>query len=253
MLVADPRPRQDAMTDQQPTRFENYPPETPTSPFTGADPSPTPPPVLHAPPVPAERPQRTHTRRNVLVGMLAVLIGGPAVAALGARAVSPAPVETGEAELPIDDDEDSPDDAPYDFTVGGYTAEVPRGWELADGADGGVAVLRRDANQVTVLSWSPGSGSPWPADDITEAVNRAATGFKGGLGKPINQSTVTRAMATLSAKGTFHGEKARQFAELWLDDNDTYLLIITVLTAAEGSAIARQATDVAWGLTSGLR
>jgi hypothetical protein len=252
MLVADPRPRQDAMTDQQPTRFENYPPET-SPPFVGADPAPTPPPALYTPPVPAEQPRPTHSRRGVVVGLIALAIGGPVVVRAAWAGFGNPGEPDGETETWTADPSEEPIDEPTEFTAGDYSGPIPRGWELADGADGSMAVLRRGANQVTLLSWSPASERPWPADDITEAVNRAATGFKGTLGTPVNESTGTRAMATLSAKGTFLGERAREFAELWLDDNDAYLLIVTVLTAEEGSAIAREATDIAWNLTSELR
>lgn len=237
------------MTDQQPTRFENYPPET-SAPFAGADPAPTPPPAPYAPPVPAPQPPRTHTRRNVIVGLIALVVGGPTVARIGWDAFGSSGTPEDGASTWASDPDEEPIDEPTEFTAGDYSGPIPSGWELADGS---AAVLVRGANQITVLSWSPGSDNPWPVDDITEAVQRAATGFKGTLGKPVNESTGTRAMATLSAKGTFLGERAREFAELWLDDNDAYLLIVTVLTAEEGSAIARQATDVAWNLTTGLR
>jgi hypothetical protein len=234
------------MTDRHPTRFENYPPETPV-PFAGADPAPATPTVLSAPPLP-EEPARAQSRRAVVRGLLTLVIAVPVVGALGLRAFSPSDTsdsgtETGAAE-PMDD--------PSAFTVGDYGGPVPRGWELVDDGSGD-AVLVNGANRVTVQSWPPDSGDAWPADDITGAVNRAGTGFKGTLGKPVNESTGTRTLATLSGKGTFQGLPAREFAELWLDDNDTYLLIITVLTAEEGSATARQATDIAWNLTSGLR
>jgi hypothetical protein len=248
------------MTDQQPTRFENYPPET-SAPFAGADPAPTaPPPVRYAPPPPVVQPPRTHSRRNLITGVIALAIGGPVIAAIGASAFErtdeePSDTLTMDAEPPIDedDDEEEPIDEPTDFTAGDYSGSIPSGWRLADDDDDSGAVLTKGANQVTVVAWAPASDNLWPLDDITEAVHRASTGFKGTLGKPVNESTGTRAQATLSGKGTFQGKPAREFAELWLDDNDSYLLIVTVLTAEEGSAIARQATDIAWNLTSGLR
>ncbi|MBN9104316.1 MAG: hypothetical protein J0I14_04880 [Propionibacteriaceae bacterium] len=249
------------MTDQQPTRFENYPPDTSAAPFAGADPVPPSPPAVspsppavYSSPVPAAPPP-THTRRNVIVGLIALAIGGPVVAQAGWAGFGDSDAPDDETETwPSDpEEEEEPVDEPTEFSAGEYNGPIPTGWELADGSDGSMAVLRRGANQVTVLSWSPESERPWPADDITEAVTRAATGFKGTLGKPVNGSTGTRTMATLSAKGTFLGERAREFAELWLDDNEAYLLLVTTLTADEGSVIAREATDIVWNLTSGLR
>jgi len=234
------------MTDQQPTRFENYPPET-SVPFAGADPAPTPPPVLYAPPLSGE-PARTHSRRGVIGGLVAVAIGVPLVGLGGWMTSSTSETPDAGAETWAED----PIEDPSTFTAGDYEGAIPSGWQLADDGDGS-AVLAKGANQVTVVNWTPASDHLWPLDDITEAVDRAATGFRGTLGKPVNESTGTRALATLSGKGTFQGKPAREFAELWLDDNDAYLLIVTVLTEDEGSATARQATDIAWNLTSGLR
>lgn len=240
------------MTEQQPTRFENYPPEPGSTPFGIADPTPaellppawTPPPVL---------PQRSHSRRGLIAGIIALAIGGPIALGIGLNASGNSDAQDGGTDTWTADPADEPIDEPTDFTAGDYGGPIPSGWELEDGADGSVAVLRRGANQVTVLSWSPSAERLWPVDDIVEAVQRAGTGFKGTLGEPVNESTGTRALATLSGRGTFLGERAREFAELWLDDSDSYLLIVTVLTAAEGSPTARQATDIAWNLTSGLR
>jgi hypothetical protein len=236
------------MTDQHPTRFENYPPPASADPLSPADPAPTTPPELYlSTPTPPAQP--AHSRRGVVFGLIALVVGGPVVAQVGWGAFGSSTSSTEDSETWGSE----PFDEPTEFTAGEYTGPIPTGWELTDDGGGDVAVLRNGTNQVTVQSWAPESERLWPPNDITEAVNRAATGFKGTLGKPVNESTGTRAMATLSGKGTFEGAPAREFAELWLDDSDTYLLIITLLTAEEGSPIARQATDIAWNLTSGLR
>ena len=235
------------MTDQHPTRFENYPPPASPDPFSPADPAPSTPVQLSFPaPTPPAEPR--HSRRGVVVGAIALVIGGPVVVSLGLTSSASSMTST---EEEADTTAPEPFDPPTEFTAGDYTGPIPRGWELEE--DGQAVVLRSGANQVTVQSWAPESERLWPPDDITEAVNRAATGFKGTLGKPVNESTGTRALATLGGKGTFQGAPAREFAELWLDDANSYLLIITLLTAEEGSPIARQATDIAWNLTSGLR
>lgn len=234
------------MTDQRPTRFENYPPPASVGPSAPSEPPSGTPPELHVA-APAPRAEPMHSRRGVAVGLIALVVGGPVVAQVGWRAFG-----SDTSEATTDTPPAEPLDEPSEFSAGDYGGPVPRGWELGE-EGGGVAVLRSGANQVTVQTWAPEADRLWPADDITEAVTRAATGFKGTLEKPVNQSTGTRAMATLTGKGTFQGAPAREFAELWLDDTNTYLLIVTVLTAEEGSATARQATDIAWNLTSGLR
>lgn len=241
------------MTEQPPTRFENYPPDAPATPYPGADPAPLPPPAVYVRSAPVSPPPRTHSRRGLIVGLLALTIGGPAVVTVALNASNPSPSETYEDGSPGYEDEvnEEETEAPTDFTVGDYTADVPSGWTLTS-SDDAKAVLTRDANQVTVMVFDPASEDPRPVDDIAKAVRTAATGFSGSVGKPVNESTGSRALATMSGKGRFNGEAARQFAELWLDDS-VYLLIVTVLTAAEGSAVARQAIGIGSALTSGLR
>lgn len=246
------------MTEQQPTRFENYPPET-SAPFAGADPAPTaPPPMRYAPPSPVVQPPRTQSRRSLISTVIGLAVGVPVIVAVGASAFErtdeePSGSWTMDAEPPIDEDEgDTPEEVSSDFTLGDYTAAVPVGWELTTD-DETRAVLTRDANQVTVMVFDAGSDDPGPVEDIAEAVRNADTGFRGSPGKPVDESTDVREIASMSAKGKFQGKSARQFAELWLDDSGSYLLIVTVLTAAEGSPIARQATSLGSTLTAGLR
>ncbi len=237
------------MTEQQPTRFENYPPEPGSTPFGIADPTPKEM-LASSPPRPPAEPQRTHSRRGLIGALMALAVSVPIAGAFGANAFSPYP---GDADAASDaEPEPEPASEATEFTVEGYTGSVPSGWELAANDDSR-AVLAKGANQVSVLTSSPASESPNPVDDIAKAVQKAETGFSGALGDPVNESNGSRALATISGKGTYKGKPAREFAELWLDDDGAYLLIVTVLTAAEGSPIARQATDIAWSLTSGLR
>lgn len=243
------------MTEQQPTRFENYPPETPAAPFVGADPTPPPPPVLPAPSRPVEQPPRTQSRRNLISSVIGLAIGVPIMIAVGLsgseRSDAPSDEWTMDAEPPFEEP-DAQGDAPADFTVGEYTVAVPTGWELTTDEDPKV-VLARDANQVTVMVLDPDSDGATPVDDIAEVLRSAETGFTGKPGKPVDESTDSRPVASMSGKGEFQGRAARQFAELWLDDDGSYLLIVTVLTAAEGSPIARQALGIGSSLTAGLR
>jgi hypothetical protein len=140
-------------------------------------------------------------------------------------------------EDPFDDSSDEPVDQ-SDFELGGTTFDVPEGWQL-DGATESRALLSNGRNQLLVVVYGAATGSA--AEELRDALSRSNTPYTGSTGK-VKTDTDGGDRATAKGSGKYEGKAARQLVDLFLDSGaESALFVRQILTAPEGSSIARQA------------
>ncbi|MFT4109946.1 hypothetical protein [Propionicimonas sp.] len=244
------------MSDQQPTRFENYPAgaQEQAGPADGQPPAGTGtayhitayhPPSVSAPPA------RGGTGRRTWLGLAVGVPVALGVTGWLGRATSqeddpsfgdPGDIESGETT------ESSDSTA---LVVGPWAADVPDGWDVT-ALSTDEAVSSHGANWVQARAFTADPGDR-PGDLIPALVRRRKASFEGGLSDPVESSSDGVRHATVWASGTVSGRKARLKAHLWIDRDAEALLVVRVLTAKAGSTTAEDAQGMVEQLAAEIR
>lgn len=225
------------MTSQNPTRFDNYPPEPDPKASGFEEPGDDLPSRAVLPP-----PPDSHVGRRVAIGLL---IGVP-VLSLGLAAISrtSSPSPSAEATAAADPTGDGAAGLEQ-VTVGGrYTVTVPDGWAYVGDGGGGFhfsnGVNRLSASGIAVPP------STRAVEELDLLARRHHEDFTGKINDPVDASTDHVQRAHLIGWGKFQGTSATLIAELWIDENGSGLLtkqLLTVSLASEISAQAQQMVD----------
>jgi hypothetical protein len=241
---------------QPPVRFENYPPEDGASPdrFGGEH---TPVIRPYVPDQPAPPPSSGGSSRRTLIGLV---IGIPVVGIIFSAMAAGStfriedgtgdgyPDGSGDPGYPYgpdgsgSGDEGDPASEDQEFSVGGYTATAPAGWNVHDDGSGTVEVTQ-GANRLTAISLDTAT-STLAVEEIARLAKRTSVGFSGKIGDPVDRSSADLQHATMDGSGKFNGKGARLMVELWIDDEGSGLLVSRVITAKVASAIAVQAQEM---------
>jgi len=241
------------VTSQDPTRFDNYPPEPDPRASGFEEPSDDLPRRAVLPP-----PPDSHVGRRVAIGLLigvpALSLGlvamnrtsSPSPSAEATAAADPVTTPAGSASTsPFPDDSPTPTESwtpsANRVNVGGHTATVPKGWTIFDNrAD--EAGLSNGSNRVVAYQFFATDRDK--AEDLIGPLTRTRLGaFKGKVHLDDHYVTIDEyRFATLGADGTVHGKKARMDSYLWIDPlyGDS-LLVVEILTAMSGSEAERGA------------
>ena len=227
------------MTPDEPRpTFEVYPPAVEG---TTSGPLPALTPRDPGPPEP-DGPVGTQRRAVLRIG-LGIVVGGVALTIVAQAAPAPTPDEdwdaqgTGYDEYPVID-------------IGGYTAQVPQGWEVR-ATSLAEAVVTNGANRLEAYAFNAAEGER--AADIVAALSARRQGdFSGRLGAVSDTFDGSVQRATVKASGTLSGRPARLVGQLWIDADGQALLVVRVLTAASGSGIEEEARSMTQDLSGGF-
>jgi len=224
------------VTSQDPTRFDNYPPEPDPRAADFEEPSDDLPRRAVLPP-----PPDSHVGRRVAIGLL---IGVPvlslSLAAIN-RTSSPSPsAEATAAADPTGQGPTGTGSGREQVAVGGhYTVTVPDGWTYVGDGGGGFHF----SNGVNRLSAS-GREVP-PSTRAVEELDLLARqhheDFTGKINDPADDSTDHVQRAHLIGSGKFQGISAMLIAELWIDEFGSGLLTKQLLTVSPSSDVAMAA------------
>jgi hypothetical protein len=180
--------------------------------------------------------------------MLAGVIGVGVVAVVGLGMLNRSTPWPSTPDVPADSttdpfDPSSDDEVDTDvLSFGGLDLDVPSGWTVM--ADGDTrALLAQGQNQLLMVKYDGLSQDA--GEELFIAIKRSRTDFQGKLTK-VKLSTgdgFDRAVTT--GTGTFEGRSARQVAEVLVSEDFSVLFIQQVLTAKDGSTIAKEAARLA--------
>ncbi len=214
------------MTSQQPTRFENYPPDPLESGGFG-EPSPD------APPNASGRGVMRRTLIGVGVGLPVLWLGSVTLGRMLHAQDPPSRPDDASSEV-------TPSAEPDRVSIGRHSATVPEGWNVAGDVTGAL-VLTCGNNRVLARVFAARTTDR--AEDLIGALTERSRGdFVGSLDGAVNDGAYLYVRhAAVSAHGTLDGMKARLGADLWIDEGNLALLTVKTLTAVSGSEIAAAA------------
>jgi hypothetical protein len=228
------------VTSQEPTRFENYPPdEGGMQRDVPDDRAPYPAPVVRAyNPPPPPPPSGSSAGRRTFIGAL-IFVPAVGLISLGIGNAEDTAAPTGFATAwdPANPPTaDASTDATRQITVGGrYAVTVPQGWEYASDGGGGVE-FTIGANRLSASSIEV-PPSTLATEELAVLARSHHAGFTGKIGKPADRSTADVQRARMTGTGKFHGKAATLLAELWIDEGGSGLLTTRILTVKPTSEI----------------
>lgn len=219
---------------ERPQAFETYPPPAGERPIDdglaqGAAPTP-------AVPTPAAR--AGSTRRTVLKALAGVTAVG-AVVAIFSRLDEPYTPETAPT---------SAVDTSIWVSVGSYGANIPSGWAV-NTAGSSQMLATHGKNQVLARVFTT-SDAAGPA--LLERVAQDFGSFNGQRGDVTTYARRGGQKASVSGEGTLLGEPATLKAQLWVTGEGEALLVVSLLTAAEGTQLADEAAAIVASFAMGV-
>lgn len=243
------------MTDQIPTRYDNYP---------TASPGRTDLPVPAEPPGPFDPIPPRHDRRWMLGSLAGLAVGVGVAVWFGGRpqpqaaptpfpSASEPPIPSAEptaeassspvwSEEPTTEPSSSP--AEQMVRVGSHSASVPLGWTV-ERNEANEVVLTRGTNRVDAYTFVAEEGDR-AADLIAPLTRQRVPGFTATLRTIDSYAIDVGEYVQIAGRGKLGGKEAKVSAVLWIDGffGEPYseaLLLVKVVTSISGSEESAQA------------